>query len=233
MNKRLSCILSMIPEGKGVIDVGTDHAYLPTQLALDGYSGNIIASDINEKPLRKAVHTACEAGVENKITFLLCDGLEKCNPRLVDTIVIAGMGGDNICGILDRAEWCMHRFYRIILQPMTKPEILRFWLACNGFEFLEERLVQDSGEIYQIFSVQYGNRISLSDAELYTGSYELASKSSLFEKQLEIYIGRFEKACSSMSESADIKVCARYNLYRKILNEFYNMREKYKRSLVQ
>ena len=130
MNNRLKLIASHIDDGIGFVDVGTDHGYLPIEMCLNGYCGNIFASDINEDPLDKARVNAREACVYDKMEFLLCDGLDPSLQNKVDTIVIAGMGGDTICSILDKAEWCMDRRYKLILQPMTKAEVLRYWLVC-------------------------------------------------------------------------------------------------------
>ena len=43
MNKRLHTIANMVKDGKGLIDVGTDHGYLPAYLAVNGYSGFLFA----------------------------------------------------------------------------------------------------------------------------------------------------------------------------------------------
>ena len=114
MNTRLEHILSYIEDGKGTIDVGTDHGYLPIELFRRGYNGLLYASDVNSEPLNKAARNAVEACCDDKISFLLCDGLDLCPENEVDTIVIAGMGGDTICGILDRAEWCMSPSYKLL-----------------------------------------------------------------------------------------------------------------------
>ena len=160
MNKRLSALYDKIPPGVGVIDVGTDHGYLPAALAAYGYPGRIFASDIRIEPLRAAKKTAARAGVSERIEFLLCDGLALCPPDAVDTIVIAGMGGDTIVKILDEAEFCMDSRYLLILQPMTKPEVLRYWLAYNEFEILSEALVRETGGLYRLALEQLENRLS-------------------------------------------------------------------------
>ena len=54
MNKRMHAIAKYIEPGWGLIDVGTDHGYLPAWMASHGYRGNIIAADINAAPLPKA-----------------------------------------------------------------------------------------------------------------------------------------------------------------------------------
>ena len=223
MNKRLELIASILPHGRGFADVGTDHGYLPVYMAQHGYSGKIIASDINEGPLSTAVASARQAGVEDRICFRLCDGLDGCGSEELDTVVIAGMGGDTICGILDRADWVMSRDILLILQPMTKAEVLRYWLTNNDFAICGEWLIEENGEIYQILSARFGARTPLSDAELFTGKYELAVGNALFPVQLAALIKRFERAAAGMSKAARMR--GRQKLTAEILNGLYEMRD--------
>lgn len=227
MNKRLEAIYALIGEGKGLVDVGTDHCYIPTALAQSGYAGNIIASDIKPGPLQAARRSATSAGVEDKIHFILCDGLDGCDPSAIDTILIAGMGGDTICGILDRAEWCMTPDYTLILQPVTKAEVVRYWLAYNGYEFLDEVLVRDGGIIYQIIRSRIKENTPLSLAELYTGEFALARKNALFVEFLDTLISRFETGIKGLERAKD---CAPWTLALKkqICAQLREMKEKSK-----
>lgn len=223
MNKRLELIASILPHGRGFADVGTDHGYLPVYMAQHGYSGKIIASDINEGPLSTAVASARQAGVEDRICFRLCDGLDGCGSEELDTVVVAGMGGDTICGILDRADWVMSRDILLMLQPMTKAEVLRYWLTNNDFAICGEWLIEENGEIYQILSARFGARTPLSDAELFTGKYELAVGNALFPVQLAALIKRFERAAAGMSKAPRMR--GRQKLTAEILNGLYEMRD--------
>ena len=186
-------IADMVSDGKGVIDVGTDHGYLPVWLSQRGYSGLLYASDINAAPLEAARKTAREAAQENRIRFLLCDGLEQCPPDQIDTIVIAGMGGDLICRILDCAEWCLDSAYTLLLQPMTKAEVLRYWLVNNGFSLREERLVREGGIIYQIIKAVFSDHMALTDAELFSGAFSNIHHEELCAEWLDSLIERFFK----------------------------------------
>ena len=224
MNKRLQAISALIPQGRGLIDVGTDHGYLPVELAKSGYAGHIYASDIRQGPLNAARRTAEEAGISDRIRFLLCDGLDQCPPELIDTIVIAGMGGDTICGIVDRAEWTMDGRYTLLLQPMTKAEILRYWLSNNEYEILREELVLDGGKLYQILLVRYGVSRKLSDAELFTGAYALIHDHLLFPELLESCIKRFERQLDGMEKGKTGAESGRYALLQHILLELKEMR---------
>lgn len=220
MNKRLSAIAEMIVPGVGVVDVGTDHGYLPAALAASGYPGRLFASDLRSGPLDAARRTAALSGVSDRITFLLCDGLRLCPPDAVDTIVIAGMGGDTIVKILDEAEWCMDARYHLLLQPMTKPEVLRYWLVNNGFGIQTERLVEESGTLYQLLSVRFGGKTTLRDMELFTGKAPLCPDQAKYSRSLQLWERRLERAIAGMRQSGE---SARLPLYEQLMKQLKEM----------
>lgn len=222
MNRRLRAIAALVKNGKGLADVGTDHGYLPVYLAEHGYSGALFASDIREGPLSAARKTAGEHDLSARIRFLLCDGLALCPPDEIDTIVIAGMGGDMIVKILDEAEWCMDQRYRLILQPMTKPEVLRYWLVNNEFKISGESIVEDSGTLYQIVDAVFGGSTELTDAELFVGKRALVNEEDLYRRQLETVLSRFERALSGMCGREGEP---RFRLYRDIQKQLLEMRD--------
>lgn len=226
MNKRLFLISEYIDDGKGMVDVGTDHGYLPVYMAKQGYTGNIFASDINADPLNKAIKHASEAGLEDRINFSLSDGLSACPPDEIDTIVIAGMGGDMIVKIMDEGYWCLDERYKLILQPMSKAEILRYWLVYNGFEIIDERIAEDNNTNYQIIVTRFGGLTKLNDAELYIGKYELSPDKELYLSQLKALNKRFEKAVKDMKNGEQAPQ-SRLKLFEEILEQLKEMDKKY------
>ena len=225
MNKRLHCIASHIPFGEGLIDVGTDHGYLPIELISRGYPGRLYASDIKAGPLETAVRSAKEAGCAERITFQLADGLDGCDPDTIDTIVIAGMGGDTICGILDRAEFCMDSRYTLVLQPMTRAEVLRYWLVNNEFEILEEDLVEDAGILYAVLTARFGGCTRLKEAELYTGSFAMLREHRLFPAFLAQQIRRLQNMLNGLESAAVRDSSGRAAVLRCILSQLEEMRD--------
>ena len=212
MSNRLELIASLVKDGVGVADVGTDHAYIPIMLRRSGYKGNIIAGDINECPLEKARQSLESAGLSDSVELVLCDGLSGVDSSKVDTVIVAGMGGDTITGILDRGlydmpEWASRSDYKLILQPVTKPEILRFWLVNNGFIITSEMQTEENGMLYQIICARPGESPKYKDAELYTGRLEQIRASKYFDKLLSMYIKRFKAAANSLqnAEKASLK----------------------------
>ena len=218
MNKRLEAIEALVQPGPGLIDVGTDHGYLPVSLARHGYPGILIASDLREGPLESARRSAGEAGLRERIQFRLADGLEGCEREAIDTIVIAGMGGDTICGILDRADWVLQPRYRLILQPMTRAEVLRYWLSNNGYTIEQERLVEDAGEIYAILTARFGGSMRLTDGELYAGVYRLVCLEPLWPAFLTRQIARMERLLTGLRQSG--REMGRLRLMENIVQEW-------------
>ncbi len=201
MNRRLQALLELVRPGPGLIDVGTDHGWLPVTLARQGYPGALFASDLAPGPLDAARRSARAAGVEERIGFLLCDGLALCDPDAVDTIVVAGMGGDTICAILDAADWLLDPRFRLILQPMTRAEVLRYWLTNNGFTIREERLAEDAGRLYALFTARFGGEQKLTDAELYAGVFSLVEGEALWPAFRRQLLNRLEKAAAPLRRS--------------------------------
>ncbi len=147
LDNRLKKIAELV-SGKGTaVDVGTDHAYLAAELITSGKCSRVIASDIKEGPLDSARHTVEKFGVQDKVELILSDGLEKVPLENVSDIIIAGMGGETIADIVSRIK---DDNIRLIMQPMTKVELLRRKLYEMGYEVTEEHLVADGDKMYVI-----------------------------------------------------------------------------------
>ena len=206
MKERLQQIIQLItPDAAGLIDIGTDHGFVPVHMALRGFKGNIIATDLREEPLQKAKQYALGKGVLQKIDFYLSDGLDGCNRQLFDTIVISGMGGDTICSILDRAEWLMEPGYHLILQPMTHPEVVRYWLVNNGYRIDHELLSADADHYFQVISCRFGLNSILSDAEYLIGSSFGRREDPLYQRLIAHQIRILNKKCTGISRSGRVR----------------------------
>ena len=201
--KRLDEIYKLINRGKGVADIGTDHGEIPVRLALSDYPGTIFASDIHPLPLETARRKAAEAGVEDRIYFSCSDGLEECKADSVDTIIIAGLGADTICSVLDRAEWTMSDKISLILQPMTKGEVLRYWLTCNGYSIEKEQIVRENGSLFRVLCARFSDRNTfLTDAELFLGQKKLTENKSAYADYTQKELHKIHRKIKGMEESS-------------------------------
>lgn len=173
LSKRLRRAADLVREGSFVADVGTDHAYLPIVLLAEGNIRGGVVSDINQGPIRRAQANIQACGMENRLTPVLCDGLSALAPYAPEDILILGMGGELIASILAASPWVKEGGRRLILQPMTHPEVLRRFLSEEGYSIEEETLVKEE-KIYQILRATYtGERASYTETELLVGRQNL------------------------------------------------------------
>lgn len=80
LQPRLQMLAEMVPYHANLADIGTDHGYLPVWLLQENRISKVIASDINREPLEHARRTAEEYGLEDRIGFRLCSGLNGFKP---------------------------------------------------------------------------------------------------------------------------------------------------------
>ena len=169
LDKRLLSCADYVRAGAVFADIGTDHGYLPIFLLSAGRIQRAYLSDVNRGPLASAERNARESGLSDKCEFILTDGAAALADKGITDYAICGMGGELIARILNDAPHLKEVGTRLILQPMTKQEHLRRYLASNGFSVLDERFSFDSGKYYVTLLAEYTGEcreISESEAEL-------------------------------------------------------------------
>ena len=200
LQPRLRAIADLVPMGSRLADIGTDHGYIPIDLLLDGRITAAIATDIGELPLDHARRTAKRCGLAEGIDFRLGDGLGPLAPGEADVIVIAGMGGDSIADILAASPWAREGPL-LLLQPMSKAEVLRAFLPENGYRVEAERLAADKGKLYPILTVQGGAMAPAAAAEAWGGF--LLQRDPLWGLYLEDRLLRLRRAVSGLAKARD------------------------------
>lgn len=169
LTPRLRSVAEQVPAGAVLADIGTDHAYLPTWLLLEGRIPRAIAADLRVGPLERARETAARYGVSKQISFRLCDGLSAVAPDEADVIAIAGMGGETIASILEAAPWTRQADKLLLLQPMTAFADLRSWLSTHGYCIEDETISREGKRLYTCLRVRAGAMAPMTLAELWAG----------------------------------------------------------------
>ena len=157
LQPRLNAIAGFIRAGAAVADIGTDHGLLPVYLAQNGLASRIFASDMSAGSLEAARRNAAKYNVTDSISFIVAPGLNGISETDVDTIVIAGVGGETIIDILQNAAWTKQSGKQFILQPQTKQKELTEWLCYNGYKICETCPAFDRGRHYTIILVEWEN----------------------------------------------------------------------------
>lgn len=166
LSRRLETIAALVPKGTRACDIGCDHGYLAIYLTKNNIASMVIAADLNESPLERARQNIKKIGGDS-IELRLCDGLSGIKKSEVDTVIIAGMGGNVISDIIGRCDWAKSEGLTFILQPTTSAEVLREFLCKNGFEIVSETVVFENNKLYSIMVSKYTAYSNMTDKGFY------------------------------------------------------------------
>ena len=179
LDLRLAAAAEFVKEGTVAADVGTDHGYLICYLINEGICTRGFATDINIKPLESARKLIREMDLENEIETVLTDGLKGLPEDEIDEVLICGMGGETIIGILEEAKWVKSEKVHLVLQPMSRADMLRRWLCENGWSIDVEKAVEVEKHLYTVISADYIGGSEVPD-DLYCLTGELLGQSDEF-----------------------------------------------------
>lgn len=175
LGPRLKKCADFVRPNVRVADIGTDHGYLPIWLLKSGKAVSAVAADIGAGPLESAKNNAVKYHAD--LETVLSDGFDKV--LSFDDAVIAGMGGELIVKIMDKAAILKDPQKRLILQPMTSAYELRKYLWESGFIIECEEAVKDDGKIYSVMRVAYtGEKKACNAMSLYMGELSPAMEYS-------------------------------------------------------
>lgn len=198
LTERMKAIVDMTEKCDAAADIGADHAMVSLALYKSGKAKTVYACDINEGPVKSAERNIYEEGAEGSVIPLLCNGLSAVYDK-VQTVIIAGMGGELIAEIL--SEYPLDGIEKFILQPMNRGDKLREALMKLSLKIDEERLVSDMGRIYAVMAVSHGE-MRLSRAEALAGPYIVKNKGPLFSEYIDRII-RYEESKTKNKASCE------------------------------
>ena len=123
----MQTIADMVLREESAADIGTDHGYIPAYLVSEGICPQVILTDINEAPLKRAERYFEESGLKGD--FRLGPGLEVIKDSEISTVIIAGMGGGTGSGAAP-----------IIAEIAQRLNLVVFSIAINPFSFESARV---------------------------------------------------------------------------------------------
>ena len=206
LTPRLKKIAGLLPnKAKTLVDIGTDHAYLPVYCLLNGICENAIAMDVNEGPLKRAEENTKKYNLEDKISLRLSDGIQKLKKGEADVIVIAGMGGLLIQKILEEGKDILTLGTKLILQPMIAQEELREYLFSNGYAIENEYVVSEGSKFYNIFCATFGKETKYCYDDIIVGRNLKKNSPEIFEDYVTYKMNVLQKIITGMEKSASEK----------------------------
>ena len=200
ISKRLELVASFVPQGAILLDVGSDHAYLPIELIERGQIESAIAGEVVEGPYQSAVKNVEAHGLKEKIQVRLANGLAAFEEAdQVSVITIAGMGGRLIARILEEGLDKLADVERLILQPNNREDDLRIWLQNHGFEIVAENILEEAGKFYEILVVEAG-QMKLSASDVRFGPFLSKEVSPVFVQKWQKEAEKLEFALGQIPE---------------------------------
>ena len=182
ISKRLKTIASLVTPQKKVIDIGTDHAYLPIYLYLNNITKNITASDISPQVLEISLNNLQKYNLEKKINLIKSDGFRNVD-GIFDIAVITGMGTYTIINILNTKNIPD----TLIIQSNNDYYLLRKHLTYLGYKIEKEIALYENKHYYIIIKF-IKEKEFLTDEELLFGkSNNLQYYDYLKNKYIKLY----------------------------------------------
>jgi len=153
MTKRQREIANLITESELIADVGCDHGILSLYVLQNNLAKNLVATDISAPSLDKTINLLRRYGLLKRAKCVVCDGLPA--DYEFDQVLIAGMGGREICKIL--SNYFAHSTVRpvLVLQPMRDFVLVRKLLIENGYKICEDKIIYDK-KFYLLLRAESG-----------------------------------------------------------------------------
>jgi len=216
IGKRLQAIAAFVDQGAIVADVGSDHGKLLVYLAeksaiTKGYGIENKTGPFQtlEQNLKNAESQLLEAVFEDGINNLAAD---------VDTLVLAGLGGDTIIAILKAHPDKLANIKTIITDSHTALGDVRRYIVALGYLIKNEKLIMERNKYYEITKfVKCTEPVTYSDFEYRRGP--MIIRTSEFKPYAKKEIAKIDALLKKDLPSAIKKVL---NEEREILKTYEN-----------
>ncbi|MDU2115232.1 MAG: class I SAM-dependent methyltransferase [Peptoniphilus lacydonensis] len=224
LSNRLKKIAELVDFGASVIDVGTDHGYVPNFLCEENISKDIIATDISKNSLEKSIELTKKLNNEKCIRNILANGI--VNEKR-ENIIIAGLGGIQIADIILDSFEIAKDAEKLILQPMQKTNILRRELFKMGFEIIDEEIIFEDERFFEIIVAKYSRERKFYSEEYFYFSEKLIEKKDKtyleFLKERERNIKNIMKSFNCNNKRAEKRKGELYYLLKKTEEAIYEI----------
>ncbi len=181
LSKRLQTIAEQVDKDSIVADIGTDHGYIPINLAKEGIIKHAFAMDINQGPLARAKKNIKRYGVESIVETRLSNGVMSLKPGEADTLIFAGMGGKLISELLMNGQKVIKKARKLILSPHIDVDVLRKAIHHIDFKIEMEAMICEEEKYYTIITAVKGQQTYTNERDYQYGKILIDQKSKILK----------------------------------------------------
>lgn len=206
LSERLASVASFIEDGARLADIGSDHAYLPTNLASQNKLTKAIAGEVVAGPFQSAQQEIARQELGHIVEARLGDGLAVILPEdQIDTITICGMGGALIVDILAQGlvDGKLASKPRLILQPNVAEDKVRQWLNQHNYEIVDEAMITEKGKFYEVIVADYRDNLQqkLTQTDLLFGLFNKEKYPNIFQDKWQLELKRTEYVLGQLEQA--------------------------------
>lgn len=173
--------------GDIMVDIGSDHAYLPIYAIRNNIIKSAICGEVAEGPYHSTLKNIDVYKLTDKIEARLGDGLNILSTKdNVDTITVCGMGGPLIANIIKQGFSNVGGCPRLVLQANNYTYPIRKAVTELNYTITHEKVLKIGRRYYEIIVCDYGeDNISLTDKEMTFGPVNLSVRDDDFIGKVE------------------------------------------------
>lgn len=205
LSRRLAIVADYVPLNSRLADIGSDHAYLPSYLAIQKKIEYAVAGEVVQGPYDSAVQQINGLELNELIQVRLGDGLDVIQPDdRINVITICGMGGGLIRDILTRGK-NNHKLSGnelLVLQPNIGESLVRKWLSAEHYEIISEKIIEEDDKIYEIIvALPNIDARPLDSREMLFGPELLQAKNDIFYKKWQAELKTKEYILTQLNQA--------------------------------
>lgn len=183
LSERLKTIYNMVPKGV-CADIGADHGKLMIALFEGGIINHGYAVENKKGPYLRLVKALQERNLIENIVPLFSDGIRDL-PISVGTVIIAGMGGNNIIDILKKYPSKTKQIQTLIIDAHSCIPKVRKEVSELGFVIADEKIVEEENVYYEIIKFIRADVAYYGENDLEFGPILRTEKSATFKEKYQ------------------------------------------------
>lgn len=198
LDERLSAVERMVGRCTRIVDIGTNHGFLPVHMLQNNLCCRALLCDISADALVRARGLIALTGLQTRAEVRVTDGLNGIDLEKGDVVTICGMGARTIAHILEKAPDCP-----VVMQANVELKYLRRHLEQIGMHITHEDIACAAGRYYVILRAEPGREEPMSDYEAHIGRALLHDRPALLEDYLQWRLGVTQRALEGMRIGQD------------------------------